>query len=373
MAKKNTVKQFIEKAKQVHGDKYDYSKVEYVNNHTKVCIICPKHGEFWQKPAHHVNRGDGCPSCRKNKKLTQDEFIEKAKQVHGDKYDYSKVDYINNQIKVCIICPKHGEFWQSPHNHMSGAGCPECSNSYCDTEKFIEKAKQVHGDEFDYSLVSYKDAFFKVELVCNKCGEHFFVSPNNHLNGTKCPKCSWHIKNTTEQFVEKAKQVHGNKYDYSKVKYKTTEEKVCIICPKHGEFWQSPHNHLHGQGCPACYQSRGETKIKNLLKNKFNIDFKEQYHVSWLGKQSIDFFFPSYGLGIEYDGEQHFRPVNWRGALNNEQMIEKFNKVQERDKQKNEKCIANGVKLYRIKYNENIEETLTKILKLYNIEILGDK
>ena len=113
-----TTEEFIKKAKEIHGNKYDYSKVEYKNTSTKVCIICPEHGEFWQTPNHHL-QGHGCPKC-KNEKIRKRHthnitiFIEKARKVHGDKYDYSKAEYINASTKVCIICPEHGEFWQTP-------------------------------------------------------------------------------------------------------------------------------------------------------------------------------------------------------------------------------------------------------------------
>ena len=126
MPKKKTKEEFIAKAKLVHGDKYDYSKVEYVGALTKVCIICPKHGEFCQEANSHL-RGQGCPKCKYEKQTcTTDEFIAKAKKIHGDKYDYSKVEYVNDRTKVCIICPKHGEFWQTPNHHLSGCGCPKC-------------------------------------------------------------------------------------------------------------------------------------------------------------------------------------------------------------------------------------------------------
>ena len=119
MGKKLTTEEFIIKAKEVHGDKYDYSKVNYINVDTKVCIICPTHGEFLQMPSSHLN-GRGCPRCSGNKKLTTEEFIIKAREINGDKYDYTKVEYVNNSTKVCIICPTHGEFWQTPNGHLSG-------------------------------------------------------------------------------------------------------------------------------------------------------------------------------------------------------------------------------------------------------------
>lgn len=123
---------FIKKAKSVHGNKYDYSKVCYVNSQTKVCIVCPEHGEFWQTPANHI-RGNKCPICSNKgrgriKRSSTEEFIEKAKSVHGDKYDYSKVEYVNSNTNVEIICNTHGSFYQKPLNHLNGQGCPKCSD-----------------------------------------------------------------------------------------------------------------------------------------------------------------------------------------------------------------------------------------------------
>lgn len=122
---KKTTEQFIEEAKKIHGNKFNYSKSEYKNAHTKVCIICPEHGEFFQSPISHL-RGDKCPSCSGNKKLTSEQFIKKSNEIHNNKFDYSKVDYKNNSTKVCIICPEHGEFWMQPSNHLNGQGCPKC-------------------------------------------------------------------------------------------------------------------------------------------------------------------------------------------------------------------------------------------------------
>lgn len=133
---------FIEKACKKHDNKYDYSKVYYVNNITKVCIICPEHGEFEQTPKTHL-KGCGCQKCghnatSKSKRSTKKDFIKKAREVHGDKYYYSKVDYVNNRTKVCIICPEHDEFWQTPDTHARGIGCPKCSGKYCPTKKRMD-------------------------------------------------------------------------------------------------------------------------------------------------------------------------------------------------------------------------------------------
>ena len=262
---KYTTEDFIAKAREVHGDKYDYSKVEYITKKTKVCIICPKHGEFWQKPANHL-LGQGCPKCGGSAKLTTDDFIAKAREVHGDKYDYSKVEYVNSKTPVCIICPEHGEFWQKPNYHLSGSGCDKCGGTYkYTTEEFIAKAREVHGDKYDYSKVKYVNASTKVCIICPEHGE-FWQAPNSHLNGRGCPKCGHENANmTTEEFIKKARAIHGDKYDYSKVEYANANVKVCIICPEHGEFWQLPGIHLSGHGCPKC-SGRGKLATEEFIQ-----------------------------------------------------------------------------------------------------------
>ena len=218
--------QFIEEAKKVHGDYYDYSKVEYVNSKTKVCIICPEHGEFWQTPGGHL-AGNGCPICFGTHKRTNEEFIREAKKIHGNKYDYSNVVYVNNHTKVCIICPEHGEFWQTPERHIAQKqGCPKCyDNKRGDTLRknndwFIEKAREVHGNKYDYSKVDYVNNHTKVCIICPEHSE-FWQTPSSHINAKQgCPRCGGRFTYTTEEFIEKARKVHGDLYDYSKVVYK---------------------------------------------------------------------------------------------------------------------------------------------------------
>ena len=148
MARRLTTEEFKEKARDVHGDRYDYSKVEYVNAVTKVCIVCPVHGEFWQIPASHL-KGIGCKKCgiehrSDARRLSKEEFISKAKETHGDRYDYSQAEYVNSKTDVCIVCQEHGEFWQTPANHLSGNGCPKCSGTEKLTaEEFIERSRDV--------------------------------------------------------------------------------------------------------------------------------------------------------------------------------------------------------------------------------------
>lgn len=179
-----TTEQFIKKAQQIHNNKYDYSKVEYVNNRTKVCIICPEHGEFWQTPNSHLN-GNGCSSCKGLKKLTTKEFIERAKQVHGNKYDYSKTIYVNKRTKVCIICPIHGEFYQTPHNHVyQKQGCPECGNLF--TKIACEHITSPNGGcQHCYSNKSKSEEeiynFIKTLLP----NEEIYLNDRHILNGTE--------------------------------------------------------------------------------------------------------------------------------------------------------------------------------------------
>lgn len=264
-----TFEYFLEKAHEVHGDKYDYSKVEYVDTKTKVCIICPEHGEFWQTPGSHI-KGTGCPKCYGRNKTTE-EFIQEARKVHGDKYDYSKVEYTKARDKVCIICPKHGEFWQTPYSHLKGSGCPKCLGRNRTTEDFIKKAREVHGDKYDYSKVNYVNGKIKIPIICPIHGE-FWQAGESHLRGIGCPRCNGRMKLTTDEFIRRAREVHSDKYDYSKVEYVNNEIKVCIVCPEHGEFWQTPHSHLNGAGCPIC--SHGYTK-----QYKFNLlkEFESEY------------------------------------------------------------------------------------------------
>lgn len=281
---KLTNETFKERARQIHGDKYDYSKVEYgKNNKEKVCIICPEHGEFWQRPNRHL-RGDGCPFCSSSKKMTQDEFINKVNLIYKGKYDFSKAIYVNTDAKVKCICPEHGEFWQTPHHLLKGVACERCGR---------KRASELK------------------------------------------------TKKASDEFIKKAIGIHGNKYDYSKVEYVNNREKICIICPEHGEFWQTPNSHLSGQGCPKCNSSKLEREVRNFLtENK--IQFEEQKSFEWLKnykKMKLDFFLPKYNIAIECQGGQHFKPINFFGGKDG------FLKIINRDKKKNELCKNNNVKI----------------------------
>jgi len=183
--------EFIDKSKKTHGEKYDYSLVNYVNSKKKVKIICSIHGVFEQSPVHHYLRKHGCPKCSINKKLNTSEYINKAIKIHGNKYDYSLVNYVNAKTKIKIICPAHGIFEQEAGSHTDQkTGCPMCSKKYnYSTKEFIEMSINLHGDKYDYSLVNYKNNYSKIIILCKTHGE-FNQIPSNHLSGKGCDLCN---------------------------------------------------------------------------------------------------------------------------------------------------------------------------------------
>ena len=419
--KKRDINYFISKAKEIHQNKYSYDKSVYVNYDTKLEITCPVHGSFWQTPGNHL-KGKGCPYCNGNAKLTNETFIKKArdiwgdrfdyskveyknsqtpvciidkdgieywqspnnhlsgydctnqkmnsnlfkinaKKIHGDKYDYSKVEYINAKTKVCIICPEHGEFWQLPYGHLSGKGCAKCAikkvhNAQKLTlEKFIKKSKKIHGDKYDYSKVEYENNEKKVSIVCPIHGV-FKQTPTSHMSGHGCPKCSNNKRKDTETFIKESIEVHGIKYSYDNVKYVNNNTKVRITCPIHGDFEMIPLNFLKGQGCPKCGRAyrQKETNLFNVLKKVFPSTeiIHSYYNAKILGKKEIDIFFPKYNIGIEYQGEQHFKPIDF-GGYGKERAIQIFEDTQQRDVEKKEICKKNGIKLF---YFSHIEEKM---------------
>jgi hypothetical protein len=251
--KKSPLNEFIKKSNEIHGDKYDYSKVDYKNANTKIIIICKEHGDFYKTPSKHTNDKQGCAKCSGYYIPTTDEFIKNAMLVHGDKYEYSKVAYKYNNENVIITCKIHGDFLQRPGNHInSKQGCPKCGGSCkSNTIEFIEKSIKIHGDIYDYSKVNYIDATTKIIISCKIHG-NFEQKPNSHLNGHGCYMCCKNHKLNTIEFIDRSNIIHNNKYDYSKVDYKYSDENIIIICKIHGEFEQTPNSHLRGSGCNKC-------------------------------------------------------------------------------------------------------------------------
>jgi hypothetical protein len=233
---------FIEKAKIIHGDKYDYSLVVDSHIKNKYSLICPKHDIFLQRGDAHLS-GQGCGKCKSSVLSTLDEFIKKAKLVHGENYDYSKVIYINCKTKIDIYCHEHGLFQQTPDNHISGHGCVKCSTN--------------------------KNAINKV--ICSG-----------------------------NAFINNANKIHNNKYEYPDFDYNNAKEKIKIMCPKHDIFFQTPNDHLCGKGCPKCgiSESKNENEIRDFIENELKIK-TEKIRIE---NKEIDVYLPDYKLGIEFNG-----------------------------------------------------------------------
>lgn len=302
-------------------------------------------------------------------KTTQTQFIEKSRMIYGDKYDYSYVEYINTNQTVEIVCREHGPFLITPKNHLKGQQCKFCANIQkstnmkLTTEQFIERAKRVHGELYDYSSVEYIDNHTPITIMCKEHGP-FKQIPTNHTHRkSKCPICSKRYSNT-KMFIEKATLFHGNTYEYTKVNYMTAKIPVTIICKTHGEFKQTPNTHIHGKsGCPVCNHSKGELEIKKFLDIS-KIEYISQHKI-WIGDSKypyrLDFFVPTLNVAVEYDGFQHFECPDTK--LFTQEM---FEKIKLRDARKNEYCKRNNIRLIRIPYKKfsQIHNILRKEFKL---------
>jgi hypothetical protein len=337
MSKSLTTKEFIDRSNKVHTNKYDYSLVEYINSKTKVKIICPEHGIFEQEPNSHL-AGHGCSMCAGSKKSTSIEFISKANSIHNNKYDYSLVEYTNAHTKVKIICPEHGIFEQKPNGHLNGQNCPICCGTpKLTTDEFINRSNIIHNNKYDYSLVQYVTSHIKVKIICPEHGI-FEQKPNSHLHGQGCSGCTGTKKLTTIVFINKANDIHNNKYDYSLVEYINNKTKVKIICPEHGIFEQKPNDHLTGYGCPKCLNkiSSKEYDLCSFLDMN-NIQYIQSNRTILNGKE-LDIYIQSHNLAIEFNG------IYWHSEGNGKSRSYHLNKTKE--------CSNKNIQLLHIFENE---------------------
>lgn len=308
MPKKLTKEIFISRSQTKHGDFYDYSMVEYKNVDTHVILICPLHGQFSQRPDHHLE-GRGCKSCSTrsvahtlNQQRYKESFFRKAKIKWKGKYTYDESTYTKASVPMRITCPIHGEFWQAPFNHLK-CQCLQCGN------------------------------------VCGAIANTY----------------------STDEFISMARKVHGNTFSYDKTTYIKNKKPVTITCQTHGDFAQLPYNHLLGKGCNKCkLQSKNESLIELYIQScgyeyETQKTFPSCINPATGRKLRFDFYLPSVNACIEYDGEQHFKPISiWGGD-------DALLKNKERDKIKTEFCIENGVILTRINFRDNVTEMMDLI------------
>lgn len=308
------------------------------------------------------------------KRLTTDEFIERAKNVHNNFYAYpNNLIYKNYYEKVPITCPIHGEFWQKPSEHLRGKGCKICGmqksiiNGRKTFEWFENQSNFVHRNKYVYHKETYKDVKTKTLITCPIHGD-FWQTLDKHLHSQEgCPRCAHTWMPTTDEIIEKCRIIHGDKYDYEKLSYVNAKTKVTITCKKHGDFLQDIHHHLDGNGCPKCRSSKLENELEFLLK-KENIIYEQWKRFDWLKnekKLSLDFYLPQYNCAIECQGEQHYRPINWFGGIDN------FLVQTNRDEIKKQLCKEHGIRLlYFTKYRINNDDTFTDVNELLqNIRI----
>lgn len=346
---------FIETSTKIHNSKYDYSLTVYESLRKKVIIICPKHGEFKQVPASHL-LGMGCRRCgfdkqgkKRKSKYDQESFINAAIEKWGEKYDYSRVKYVNALTKVEIV---HDGivYCQTPSGHLKHP--PE---RFMDQEIFLIKAKRKWGNKYDYSLVNFVSSHKRVKIIHD--GTIYEQLPHNHLN---CAPERRNIRNL-EEFIKDANLVHNNKYTYENAVYVSETQKVVVTCPLHGDFSQKAVIHLRGSGCKKCSDSWGEKKVAKVLdemglKYRREHIFEDCKNVSYL---RYDFYIPSLRTCIEFDGIQHTEPLEFFGG------IKAFEKLKKNDALKQLYCEENFIDLIRIRHDRvgNISDILWEALK----------
>lgn len=378
---------FIRKAKEKHGDKYDYSKINpnsSIGADIKVPIICNLCEEvFPQSVDCHINRDQGCPVCGGTAKYNYERFISRAAKKHDPElFDYSEIAFITDITKnsivpiTCNLCDYR--FLQVINDHInSGAGCSNCKGLLRYTYQiFLDKAREAHGNAYDYSLIEYGrkiTARSIVKIICNECLCEFNQEVSGHINKKYgCPNCAKCLRYTYEIFVKKAMEIHGDTYDYSRsvglLKY-SYYSKMIIICNKCKiDFKQIIGAHVtNRQGCPRCVMSKGERLIEQYLKNE-NILYQTQHTISTLPRKRFDFILTEKKILIEFDGEQHFKFIEF--FHENE---EKFGKLQSVDVMKTVSAVNQGYRIIRIAYNIiNLTEYINKSIDSDEIICVSD-
>jgi very-short-patch-repair endonuclease len=330
-----TQKEFLKKAIGLHGNKYEYLNLGDIINVNDTIKIMYKGEKFNQKVVKHLM--GRCPEKGLKMKTTE-QFIEEAKSIWGHKYDYKLTKYKGSLKKVKIIY-EDIVFEQRASSHLAGL----CVEKNMNEKYFIQKSIEKWGNKYDYSLVNYKNSKKKVKIIYENV--IYEQTPDNHIRFAP-EKIS--NKRDTSSFIKEAKLIHGNKYDYGKVKYFDNKYKIIITCPNHGDFKQTPNSHLMGNGCPKCSSSKGETKIENYLNEK-KIEYIKEYKFEDcknIEKLKFDFYLPRLNICIEYDGVQHFKPIKIFGG-------EKyFNYLKKNDNIKNKYCKSKNINIIRIDYTQ---------------------
>lgn len=370
MSWKITTEEYIQRAKAVHGDKYGYELTEYVDVNTLITITCKIHGAIKVNPCTHIRCGSGCIECARDEKLRTapkdtESFIKKSRKIHGDKYDYSKVDYKGYKTPVEIICPIHGSFWMKPFVHLQPTyqqGCPKCGiekrvkERTGNKDEFIAKSNALYNFKYNYDKVEYINRLTPVIITCPIHGD-FRQRPIEHLNGHECAKCKHPRINgwTKEDLLKSFYLVHQGLYSYPDLPdIISRKKKINIKCPKHGIFRQKIDRHLAGDGCPICSNSK-HANVLAARMNENNISFEREKNFPWLRRfrrgngMRLDFYLPDYNVAIEYQGAMHFGiHKNNKYTMTKEDYEDLF----ERDRVKYKLCKEHGIRILYFCYNK---------------------
>lgn len=370
-----TRKNAINKLKCVHNGKYDYViDGDFVRSHDKITVICPIHGSFGQEYRHHLN-GAGCKSCAnaekaRKQRLSREQFIRKAREIHGDKYGYDKVMYVNSDTEVVITCPIHGDFIQTPSKHLRGHGCQKCRLKYANTDEFVSECRKVHGNGLTYEKTNYIDTNHKVTVTCPIHGD-FMKYPYQLINRKEgCPKCSKEKtaskqRLTTEQFKTNIIERFGHIYDLSLVDYFDSGTKIDVIChnkykngKEHGIFTITPANLMNGYGCPKCGRSKqssdAEKEITDFILDNITTDIVTN-DTTAIGRE-LDILIRPKKIAIEFDG------LYWHS--------DKVKRDTNFHLSKTQQCEKNGIRLLHIFEDE--WENKREIVKSRVLSICGN-
>jgi G:T-mismatch repair DNA endonuclease (very short patch repair protein) len=359
---------FIEEANKKHNYKFDYSKVEYVNSGTDIIIICPEHNEINTTPHQHLNSPTGCQKCSGKYKKNTDEFIEEAIKIHGDMYDYSNVNYINTHTNVIIYCKKHKiNYEQTPSMHLNGSRCKTCADEIGSEkrrytkDKFLNMAKETHQNNLDdYSVIDYINLKTKINIECIIHGV-YSQFPIDHIGGHRCFKCgkdklSLQFRLSREEFIKRSNEKHNNFYEYTNVEYVNADIKVEIICPKHGIFLQTPHNHMNGVSCKRCTLT-GCSKVQiewlKFLENELNLKIEHyenggEHRIKKTKKNDADGYCKNINTIFEFQGCYYHGCKKCKPTGINPTCKKTYQELYDKTIKKKEHCIKEGYRYIEI-------------------------
>ena len=314
-------RKFLEKAERRFGTRFNYDKVQYKDSQTKVTITCRLHGDFSVKPNNFLHKTYGCRLCanenmhKERGAITDLLFIQRASDIHDNKYDYKRIVFENLNSYLEISCPVHGIFTQQAWVHLNGGGCKNCNladgTRRYDTEAFIKAAKTVHGEaKFEYYMAKYVSGHEPVTIICPKHGL-FEQEASGHLSGQGCPKCDIESRLIgIDEFIRRAQEIHGDRYGYLRSEYVKYCDPITITCGIHGDFQQRVSSHLAGGGCQRCAWGPTSKKCADWLafvavqtgRHIHHAENGGEYHFPEMPKRKADGFDEIANTVLEFNG-----------------------------------------------------------------------